>query len=457
MNELILVESVIGIFLLLHIVRPYVNVFRMASGFVFFPPIALFCCIAMIPAYGIRPECFPLFLFASVYTILNFSSVSALFSHLRNYSIHNSNPFFSFMTAALLLFSLAAAFRFAPRDEMPDLGAQKTQFTVSDSVRGVDLFASYYKSYGNDLVMVSPPIAAPLSMIEDLCIAFKERGYNVLAFSRPHFDCVAVDKNGNVIELPALEKIKRYAQAMGGIINEDTVRQQRQAAAEREADIRFLLSALKKDALLFGTDYEHIFLFGYGAGGAASVGLSGDKHFLRTNPAIKAVAVIESVALCDFAKQEREPEENTLRNIGGLFRRLFQKPLPHLENIPHPEIPVLFVAGDGARGKNSYNRYMAVVQTMLESETPFFFASINGVHAIDFSSLPRKYPVMSLFFRGKKEGVWPREEVTAKTADYIAAFFSLVKENASATDLSDSLERPGAVFLETLRLKSRLK
>jgi hypothetical protein len=277
----------------------------------------------------------------------------------------------------------------------------------------------------------------------------------VLAFSRPNFDNIAVDENGEAVELPIFQKIKRYRQAMSSIKNINMTRYQRHDAAEREADIRFLLSALKTDPLLreMVPPYKYIFLAGYGAGGAASVGLSGNRAFLRDNPAVKAAAAIESIALCDFSEREYESGKNALENIGIMFGRFFNKPLPRLENITHPEIPVLFIAGEGARGKNSYNRYVAVVQTMLESEAPFLFASVNGIHAIDFSTFSRKYPILSLFLKGKKEGpgVWPREDAITNTADYLTAFFSLAKNNAKVTYLADKLASPDAVFLETSR------
>jgi hypothetical protein len=455
MIELIIVESIIGIFLLLHIVRPFVNAFREADGFVFFPVIALSCCIAMIPAYGVRPEFLPLFLFAIVYNILYFPSVAAIFSRLKNYSVHDGRLPLSFLTTALLILFLVIAFRFLPRDEQPDANAQKTQFTASDSTRNIDLFVNYYQGSGNDLVLITPPITMPLSAVEDICFVFKEMGYKVLAFSRPYFDNTAVSGNGEAVELPILQKIKRYTQTINGIGNINMAQSQRHDIAEREADIRFLLSALKTDSLLQAIVpyYESVFLLGYGAGGAASVGLSGNRDFLRGNPAVKAVAAIESVVLCDFFEREYEPGDNLLQNIGNAFRRFFHKPIPRLKNIPHPEIPVLFVAGDGAQAKNSYNRYMAVVQTMLESEAPFLFASVNGIHAIDFSTFARKYPVLPLFLKGKKEGLWSRENAIANTARYIAAFFSLVKDNGSAAYLSANLAPPGAVFLETSRSK----
>jgi hypothetical protein len=455
MIELITVESIIGMFLLLHIARPYMSAFREADGFVFFPGLALFFSVAMILAYGIRPECLPLFLFILVYSILTFPSVVAIFSRLKNYNVHDGRLSASFLAVLLLLFSIVIAFRFSPRDEWDDTATQKTQFTVNDPARNVDLFVSYYQGGKSDLVLMSPPVTMPLSMVEDICFAFQEKGYKMLAFSRPYFDCTAIDENGEAVELSVFHKIKRYQQAMSSIKNINMTRYQRHDTAEREADIRFLLSALKADPLLreMVPNYENIFLAGYGAGGAASVGLSGNKAFLRDNPAVKAAAAIESIALCDFSEREYESGKNAMENIGIMFGRFFNKPLPRLENITHPEIPVLFVTGDGAQGKNRYNRYMAVIQTMLESGAPFLFASVNGIHAIDFSAFSRKYPILSLFLKGKKEGpgVWPREDAIANMADYLAAFFSLTKNNVTVTYLADNLASSDAVFLETSR------
>jgi hypothetical protein len=455
MIEIIVVESIIGIFLLLHIVRPYLNAFRKTDGFVFFPAIALFCCVAMIPAYGIRPECLPLFLFTIVYNVLYFPSVAAFFSRLKNYSDYDDRLPLSLLAVVLLAISLVAAFRFSPRDERLVADAEKPQFFImNDASRGIDLFVSRYQGSGNDLVLITPPVTMPLSLVEDICFAFKETGYTVLAFSRPYFDNSAAGENGETVELSIFQKMKRYTRAMNGIKNRDTIPVQRQEAAEREADIRFLLAALKSNPQLREMRYENIFLLGYGAGGAASVGLSGNEAFLRENPAVKAVAAIESIVLCDFSELAFVPDKNILRNIGNAVRRFFKKPLPRLEHITHPEIPVLFVAGDGAQAKNSYNRYMAVVQTMIESKSPFLFASVNGIHPIDFSAFSRKYPVLPLFVKGKKEGVWPREDAVANTAAYIATFFSLAKDSASVTYLAAQLTNrvpPGAVFLETSR------
>jgi hypothetical protein len=455
MPELIIVESVVGILLFLHILRPYVRAFWEAAGFAFFPVIALFCCAAMVPAYGIRPECFPLFLFAVVYNVLSFPSVAAVFLRFKHCDTRHDAQLASFIAAALLAFSLVVAFRFTPYDETLSSGAQKTNFTMSDSSRGVDLFVSYYQGEGSDLVLVIPPVTVPLAMIEGTCTVLGDRGYKVLAFSRPSFDNTAIDQNGEAVELPVLKKLNRYVQAASGIRNIQRVREQRVVAAEREADIRFLLSALKTNEALRKTvsGYENVFLLGYGAGGAASIKLAGNKNFLRANPAVKAAAAIESVVLCDFAEEERKSRANILQNIRDTFRRIFQKPIPRLENISHPAIPVLFVAGEGAQQKNSYRRYMAVIQTMLESEAPFLFASINGVHAVDLSSLSQKYPVISflLRLRGKKDSSWHRNDAILNTADYLAAFFSRVKENPSLAYLQNNLMVPGAVFLETSR------
>ncbi|MDR1096443.1 MAG: hypothetical protein LBL31_08645 [Spirochaetaceae bacterium] len=448
-----MVESIIGIFLFLHILRSCVDVFRETAGFVFFPAVALFCGIAMIPAYGVRPECFPLLLFTAVYTILSFPSVIAFFSRLKNRSGAGNRLPPPFLAAALLAVSLAAAFLFAPRDRPATAEeTEKTQFAISDSLREVDLFVSYYPGNGNDLVLVTPPVSVPLSMVEDICFAFKETGYKVLTFSRPCFDNSASDEKGETVELPVFQKIKRYMRVANGIKTGDAAA--RQDAAEREADIRFLLSALKSNRQLRETVpyYENIFLLGYGAGGAASVGLSGTGDFLRENPAVKAVAAIESVVLCDFSEPAYEPDKNLLRNIGGRIGRFFKKPPLRMDNITRPEIPVLFVAGDGSQAKSG--RYRAVVQTMADSEAPFLFASVNGVHALDFSALSRKYPVLTLFAKGKKEGVWPREDAVANIAAYIAAFFSLAKDSLSVTRLAAHLANrvpPGAVFLETSR------
>jgi hypothetical protein len=354
----------------------------------------------------------------------------------------------------MLTLSLAVSFRFLPKNEAA-AGAQKAAWTLHDTARGVDLFVSYYEGGGNDVVLFSPPLSMPLSAVEELCFALKDMGYKVLAFTRPHFDSFAVNKDGETIELAFSQKLARYAQTAWGIKSIPMVNRQRQAAAEREADARFLLYSLKKDAPLREAVpyYENLFLLGYGAGGAAFVALSGDQGFLQINPEIKAAAAIESIVLCDFAVDDSFNEDDSGGFIAALVYKaehLFDKPV-RLEHIPHPLIPVLFAAGEDAEGKNRYDRYAAVIQTMLESESPFLFASFNGVHAVDFSSFLRQYPVMALFFKGKKESPYPRNNTMANAAGYIAAFFAQVKEDPSFSALTDRLAVPGLVSLETLK------
>ena len=141
-------------------------------------------------------------------------------------------------------------------------------------------------------------------------------------------------------------------------------------------------------------------------------------------------------------------------------RRNFTPPPLQLTNIVHPEIPVLFIAGDGAQAKKKKGRYIAAVQTMLESPAPFLFASVTGAHEIDFSSFADLYPVAPLFFksslpRDDNENAWPREEITARCAEYIDMFFQRTKEGAAVSVLRTELSNTarGAVFLQTSELQ----
>jgi hypothetical protein len=121
MLELVVVETLIGLFLFMHIIRPYIKAFWRTRGFVFFPPAALLCCAAMIPAYGVRPECFPLYAGTLIYTIAYFPSVISTISGLKSYEVRTGSIFTSLLSVVFLAFSLAAAFRFLPEERFENM------------------------------------------------------------------------------------------------------------------------------------------------------------------------------------------------------------------------------------------------------------------------------------------------------------------------------------------------
>jgi hypothetical protein len=311
-----------------------------------------------------------------------------------------------------------------------------------------------------------PPLSFPAA--DDMRAALVKCGYSVLTFTRPGFDREAKDSSGVFHTVSFPKKAQYFMLLLSGIKNEKQNAAQRLLAGERAADIRFILGELQKDGPLKTAAgvYDGLFLLGYGAGGAAAVEVAGDRSALDAYPELKAAAAIESIFLCDFEKPRAV--ENVMDEAKGFFwlrNRLyafFSRPVLQLTNIAHPEIPVLFIAGDRAQAKKKKERYIAVVQTMLESPAPFFFASVDGAHEIDFSSFASMYPVAPLFLksslpREETENAWPREEITARSAEYISTFFKRVKEKDSVSALKAALEsaagNTSAVLLQTSELK----
>jgi hypothetical protein len=315
----------------------------------------------------------------------------------------------------------------------------------------------------------------PLSFhaADEMRTAIGKSGYKTLTFTRPGFDREAKDPGGVLHTASFPKKVQYFMLLFSGIKNERQNAAQRLLAAERAADIRFILGELQKDGPLktAAGGYDSLFLLGYGAGGAAAVELAGDRAALDAYPELRAAAAVESIFLCDFEKPPAG--ENDMDEAKGFFwfrNRLFtffSAPALQLTNIAHPEIPVLFIAGDGAQAKKKKERYIAVVQTMLESPAPFLFASVDGAHEIDFSTFANQYPVAPFFLksslpREEIENAWPREEITARSAEYISTFFRRAKEGNSVSALRAALEsaalsntagNTSAVFLQTSELK----
>ena len=309
MLELIVVETLIGLFLFMHIIRPYIKAFWRTRGFVFFPPLALLCCAAMIPAYGVRPECFPLYAGTLIYTIVHFPPVVSALLGLKSYEMRAGSILTSFLSAAFLAFSLAAAFRFLPEEryeDMPDGAAAAggvrpaQEFTLHDPARDVDLFLFYYEGGEKGLVLLIPPLSFPVA--DEMRTAIGGRGYKTLTFTRPGFDREARDDAGVLHTVSFAKKVQYFALLLSGIKNEKQDAAQRLLAKERAADIRFILAELQKNGPLKTAVgiYDDLFLLGYGAGGAAAVELAGDRLALDAYPDFCAAAAVESIFLCDL-------------------------------------------------------------------------------------------------------------------------------------------------------------
>ena len=71
MQELWIPTAIITLFLFLNIIKPLIRKFEYIDGIAWLPFLALLSAIAMLPAYGFRPESIPLFLYTAVLAVVS--------------------------------------------------------------------------------------------------------------------------------------------------------------------------------------------------------------------------------------------------------------------------------------------------------------------------------------------------------------------------------------------------
>jgi hypothetical protein len=417
--ELAVVEALIGFFLVMPLLRPFVRLFAASDGFVFFPPAALLCAIAVIPAYGFRPECVPLLIYAVLFNFMNLKALFAVFLRLKISDGEGRNVVRLCICALSLSLCMGLAFKFLPapelgmsEDEQNDVGqnahvlsdAETGFFKLHDAERNADLFVRYYPAAlsqnDNGAVILFPPLAVP-HIPKKIISRLLENGMSVIILTHPFSDSVVDDGNGADTKASLLVRARNAMLLVSGMRDAKRVGEGRALVAERLSDLRFFLNAIKQGEINFSRgNFSQLFFLGYNEGGAAMVEFLSNRNELRIFPEIKGAAVIESVMLSGVTAPENTgAPENTKR-----FIFTPNTETPEIGAVPHSLLPVLFIAGDSIiAGKNRYGRYVAVLQELLESPSPFIIAAVKGAHHIDFTGLKNDYPVLELDFKGEME------------------------------------------------------
>ncbi|MDR1248864.1 MAG: hypothetical protein LBK63_06125 [Treponema sp.] len=469
MWELRTLELLIAFFLLLPLIRPFFKGFWAIDGLAILPLLALGVGIGIFPAYGIRPECFPLILYVIFMNIANRSALGAVFRQLKNDDFRDRGLISSCALLALLVAVTALAVCFAPSLDISLAGSGVRSATVRDEGRKVDLFLRAYApepAYASEpsegtgtakkrpLMILIPPAAGSLLAVDRLCEELSRRGFTTLAYSRKGVDAPATQTNGrkrllspvgNLRLLRAIFQGTRWtrANAIGRALEE-----------ERKQDLAFLLASLgnrgigaSKEAVekLLGddTDRNVVFIAGYGAGGGAATSLSAEPGFAAQNPSVRGIIGLESPILSALEQAPQkildasQSQEGRLRYFlayfGTKIANLGPKRLRGFDRIPQPEVPVLFILSDRALSYSwrQEQRYLGVMETYRRAVNPVALVMVSGAGPLDYSDVPEKYPLLSRIFPGESAPLWSREEYLDGTVSLIANFSAALMETGA--------------------------
>lgn len=435
-------EFIITAFFVLYLIQPFVEKLQALDGLVWLPLLGLGICAGIFPAYGFRPECIPLLLFAIILNIKNlpalfFSASSRHAGNFRDRSLVSTVPALVFL--ALML---AIMFVFAPKTstELSTGGVQIRK--IQDKDRGDYTLRIYgANSGGRPVIFLVPPEAGSIPAIDSICGALRDRGFTVISYSRRGFDFPALNEKGRQ-RLISPGKIHAMWRAFrAGTTLQKANEQGKALEAERLNDIAFLLPQIP--ALAGNAENTPLILAGYGAGGSALILLSASAGFSGRFSNVRGIAALESrlwsVWQADPADLPETPADASLfsrfrlalnRGLNRLKPRRVTGPGP----LPRPPVPLLCLVSSraltSAGNPAAKGPYQALVATLRNSPGPASLAVIDGAGPLDYTGYPLGQPLFSFLFPGQG-----KKPAAARFPEYTA---DLIRDFAAAL-----LEREG--------------
>ena len=476
--ELVILKYLAAFFLFLSIIRPLVRGLWKLHGLTVCPLLALGIIAAIFPAYGFRPECIPLLLFALFLSFANLPDIIALFFGLQSDSYIDRGILFTLSSAAVFAFTLWISVYFAP-PLISDLHTEGVETIFLQRGRlhiriyGPQDTAAIAEETGRPLLIFLPPVAGSFGVSDTVCTALRDRGFTVLSLSRLNFDSPSFDQDGTPVRL-FFGGIYRLGSAIISGLNNTTANARgRNLEESRRIDTIYLLGELARNSFLSEqlshTDINTIFLAGYGAGGAAITVLAGRDDIIERFPQLKGVIAIEAPLLSSLEGDPlppppplpADPVKAFYQQTLEFVQNLIPRKITHIADIPKPALPLMFILSDRIILERT-GRYETVLRTLGASRNMALLAAVPGAGPFDYSDSPRLYPLLSFLFRGadplendpvennsgalaENQNIWPE-----LTATLIANFAAFILEN----NMDDSREIPQEIPIEKTALEN---
>ncbi|MDR3338185.1 MAG: hypothetical protein LBT16_13385 [Treponema sp.] len=475
MTELIVLELLAGIFLLLPLLRSLIKKLWGIDGLVWLPVLALGIIIAIFPVYGFRPECIPLLIYGIVFNIANISQIISLIAHLHNDDFREWRLGLTSFLIILLVCVLGIGLFFLPGDDTGLISQGVSSVTAYDGDRQEKFFLRIYGPAGESdgktqrpILILAPPITLSISAVDQLSAALRDGGFTVISYSRENFDFPAIDQKGKFYwpSLPFLINLFRAGTQGRYSVAANTIG--RSLESERGEDIRFLLDYIKRHRGIPGYAEERgengwncIFAAGYGAAGAALLSLAGDSDFVAQNPSLRGIIAVESPPLSILKGNDPVPGETPPRNanwfhflrlgITGWVADIGNRKITGMGNIPGMGIPACFIVSDRIQlSKYQDDRYAGLLRVFHAAKGPAILAAISGAGILDYSDIPKKYPIYSFLSPGKDRNI-QADTANVPGEDDSAPATALLMKNfiVSVLEGTDFPVRKG-VYIETI-------
>jgi hypothetical protein len=436
--EIWIPEAIAVLFLVLPLLRPLSKKLWPLDGLSFLPLVALGITIGIFPAYGFRPECIPLLVFAF------FASVASR----HNDSFRDRGPLLTTGALILLIAVTIPLFAFSSRTSLGD--------HASEPVREVQItdrmFLKVYGSAQTDrpLIFMVPPEIGSAASVEMVCTNLQKKDFTVVTYYAKD-----PDFSGKWFDFFLKPLAHWYSFGRGTRLASANVRG-KALEAERRTEIEFLLPQLPVFLGYAHDNLPPVLLAGYGAGGSALTYLAGESGFIsRHNNAIGVVA-IESRLWSSYHPESRDiikvpaGDGIILRQWANIVRRLnslWPQQVSRTGSLPDTGIPVLHLfSGRALDIPLGQKPYEAIFDSMRSSSGPIALAAIEGAGPLDFQDFPFTHPIYSFLLPGLKNAEKSKDPISNTTA-VIANFTSLLLDQEEFNLPSHPIN--GKLYLET--------
>jgi hypothetical protein len=461
--ELLILETLVIFFLAIPILGPFIKALQSLEGLAWLPLLALALLIGIFPAYGFRPECLPVSVFALIYTIVNITKQSPGHRRRTAASVPLAVIVFVLLSAVSLPMFIFSPVFSGDRDEE----AEPARMLKISNPAGGDYFLRIYDNAGTDaagdtdqpdtppagIIFLIPPENGSAASVDMVCLSLKKKGFTVVTYSRKGYDTPLIDENGKQRRGSPF-KLLSYWHVFTGAAKYASVNERGKAQENmRRADIEFLLPYLPSPNNWGSTVYNDsgqvhqndrpppVLLAGYGAGGSALAYLAGENNFMsRYNNILGAVAIDSRLWSAYHPEPEKSPppvpKEFIPRMQAGLIN-LFDKMKPRQveRNGPLPKagLPVLYlVSGKALDLQKGRQPYQAVFDTLDSGSGPVALAAVESAGPLDFQDFPLTHPVYSFLLPGLKDAKKSKNPLD-DTAGIIGNYANFLLERSGQT------------------------
>jgi hypothetical protein len=461
MKEIWISETLIGVFLLLALIRPLIRKLWPLEGLTWLPVAALFFSICLFPAYGMRPEVIPLLAFSGIVSIFHYPALITSIFRRRQEDFSKSGLFFTIPALILLVLCLAVALRFSP---LGDTGLSQN-YALTITLKN-DYFLRIYRE-GEEkepLLILAPPVNGSVRAVDRLCTELAKRGLTVLTWSRRGLDTPAINGEGKIFHRGIKNRLRLFRLMKSGRRLVKANAAGRDLEEQRKQDILLMLSWIRENRRSGTLPWESaggekagpeiLFLAGYAEGGSALAALAASPDFIRDNPGIRGLILIESPFWSSY-EGEKPREEALPESPLGRLRLMVSRRLNALKpekiagiaEVPEPGYPLLILVSDSAlESPMRQDRYYPLFQMIQNTRVPLVLAAVDGAGPLDYSDYPEKFPLLSALNPGKKKPAWSDADFVPGTASLMANFAALLANPEAPPAL---FPLPGPVHTET--------